>query len=210
MLDSAKPVFENCETMILQVAEIVLPLTFLYLLPYVTGPGEKPLIFISYSSMDERLVEKIKGAIDNKYRNKYDTWMAKFDMQGAPLTSMGENLDRASLVILCVSATYEASKYCLSEASMSFNGNKEMIVLIMKENYDPTRNKTLNPIVTLPMRISCFSDKHVEASLEKIFSEIENGIAKWFICIFMPYLLLFLFNKCHLSQLYGFVSHWRC
>ena len=142
--------------------------------------AERPLVFISYSSKQFDLVNKIKEAIDGHFGGRIETWMAAFDMYGAPLTAMGANLKRAAMVMMCVSSSYEASKYCLSEASMGFNANKEMLVLIMEEHYDPTNNETLNPIVTLPMRKECFSAKKIEAALPSIFKEIERGIENRF------------------------------
>ena len=108
-----------------------------------------------------------------------NTWMAASDMVGAPLEEMGENVRKASRVILCVSSTYEKSAYCMAEASMAMEYNKNMLVLIMEANYKPKNNPKLHPIVALPMRINCYNDEMLDASMEQIFREIEKGIGLW-------------------------------
>ena len=123
---------------------------------------------------------KLKGGIDSRLGNRYDTWMSYYNMQGAPLAAMGEYLKKASMVIMCVSFSYEKSEYCLAEASMAMSRNKKRLVLILEEGYDPTRNEILDPIVTLPMRIECSTDKMLENSMEKIIGEIEKGISQRF------------------------------
>ena len=97
---------------------------------------------------------------------------------------MGEYLRKASMVIMCVSSTYEKSEYCMAEACMAMSQNKNRLVLILDEDYDPTKNDTLEPIVARPMRIECTTDEMLENTMEKIFGEIEKGISQRF-----PFLL---------------------
>ena len=99
-------------------------------------------------------------------------------MVGAPLAAMGEYLEKASMVLLCVSSTYERSEYCMAEAAMSMYLNKKRLVLIMEDKYDPTKNKTLHPVVSVPMRINCFNANMLDASLIQILREIENAIGQ--------------------------------
>ena len=110
-------------------------------------------------------------------------------MVGSPLEAMGENVRKASMVILCVSSTYEKSAYCMAEACMAMEYNKNRLVLIMEENYTPKNNPKLHPIVAMPMRINCYNDKMLDDSLGQIFKEIENGTGlrsdAHYICIFI-------------------------
>ena len=106
--------------------------------------------------------------------------MAFYNMTGSPLTAMGEYLKKASMVIMCVSPSYEESEYCMAEASMAMEFKKKRLVLIMEDHYDPKNNITLHPIVALPMRIPCYNDQLLEGSMEQIFREIESGLAQRF------------------------------
>ena len=145
------------------------------------------MIFISYSSKQTERVMKLKSGIDTRHGNRYETWMSYYNMQGAPLTAMGEYLQKASMVIMCVSSSYERSEYCLAEACMAMERNKKRLVLILEKDYYPTRNNTLEPIVARPMRIECTTDEMLENYMEKIFGEIEKAIRERF-----PFLLLHL------------------
>ena len=118
----------------------------------------------------------LKGYIEDHFGNRVQTWMALADMTGAPVEAMGENVKRADMVIMCVSSAYEKSKYCISEACMAMEQNKNRLVLIMEQGYDPTRNSKMYPIVAEPMRINCYNDKLLTDNLEKIYKEIEKGI----------------------------------
>ena len=120
----------------------------------------------------------LKDAMDSHFANRYTTWMAAYQMVEAPLKEMAENLEKASMVILCVSRSYESSQYCLSEASMAYNDRKQMLVLIMEERYDIMANIFLKPIVSIPMRKNCSSKAVINANLEHIFMAIEKGIEK--------------------------------
>ena len=138
-----------------------------------TGHQTCGLIFISYSSKQAESALKLKCYIDSHFGPRVETWLAMSDMVGGPLEAMSDNVKRASMVILCLSSSYEKSEYCLAEACMAMEQKKNRLVLIMEDGYDPKNSSTLFPIVAQPRRIKCYNDKMLQESLELIYREIE-------------------------------------
>ena len=139
---------------------------------------ERKLIFISYSSKQTDPVQKIKRAIDGHLGNRYTTWMAIENMVGPPSTAMGVNVRDASLVILCLSSSYEQSEYCRAEAHLAMRFKKKRLVLVMEDKYDPMKNPTLSPILAEPRSFKCYNDELINSSIEKILLEIEQALGK--------------------------------
>ena len=102
--------------------------------------------------------------------------MAKYDMHGAPSTAMAEFVRKASLVMLCVSASYDESQYCRAEANMAMQLRKKLVVLVVDEKYDPMKSDKLFSILAEPMRINCCNDMQLVENTGKIFIEIEKAM----------------------------------
>ena len=140
--------------------------------------GATPLIFISHARGQVERAQKLESSIRNHFGNRVHTWLDAYHMVGDPLQAMGEYVRKATLVILCVSSTYEKSEYCMAEAGMAMELKKKRLVLIMEANYDPTKNPKLHSIISGPMRINCCNDQELEGSQGKIFKEIEKHICQ--------------------------------
>ncbi|MGH0132218.1 UNVERIFIED_CONTAM: hypothetical protein FKN15_021639, partial [Acipenser sinensis] len=64
-------------------------------------------------------------------------WMDVEHMAGSTLQAMAEAVEKAYVVVICISPKYKESPNCRTEAEYSFQLRKEMIPLMMQRNYKP-------------------------------------------------------------------------
>ncbi|KAJ8340432.1 hypothetical protein SKAU_G00350650 [Synaphobranchus kaupii] len=64
-------------------------------------------------------------------------WMDVEQMAGSTLQAMAEAVEKAYIVIICLSPKYKDSPNCRTEAEYTFQLRKEIIPLMMEQNYKP-------------------------------------------------------------------------
>ncbi|XP_072021923.1 uncharacterized protein [Amphiura filiformis] len=94
--------------------------------------GQHVMISYQWDVQDRMLLLK-----DKLQRAGYRVWMDVDKMEGSILQSMGEAVENAAVVLMCISSKYQNSISCRTEAEYAFKKNRSIIPL-MAENHDPT------------------------------------------------------------------------
>ncbi|XP_002733107.1 uncharacterized protein LOC100368265 [Saccoglossus kowalevskii] len=92
-------------------------------------------VMISYQWDVQKLMIKIKEQL---LKSGYRVWLDLDEMGGSTLQAMADAVEKASVVLVCVSQKYKDSPNCRVEAEYAFQQRKEIIPLLVDENYKPT------------------------------------------------------------------------
>ncbi|XP_077984441.1 uncharacterized protein LOC144439064 isoform X2 [Glandiceps talaboti] len=96
--------------------------------------GSSGHVMISYQWGCQRLTVKIK---DRLKAAGYNVWMDVEQMGGSTLEAMAGAVERAGVVLICMSEKYKDSPSCRSEAEYTYKLHKEFIPLRVQSGYSP-------------------------------------------------------------------------
>lgn len=89
-------------------------------------------IMISYQWSNQKTLIKIRDALKSQ---GYNVWLDIYNMSGSTLEAMAEAVEKASVVLICMSQKYKNSPSCRLEAEYAFQQGKTIIPLKMEKGY---------------------------------------------------------------------------
>ncbi|XP_070537112.1 uncharacterized protein [Ptychodera flava] len=92
-------------------------------------------VMISYQWDVQKLMIKVKKQLE---QNGFNVWMDLDQMGGSTLQAMADAVENAAVVLVCLSQKYKDSPNCRVEAEYAFQQRKEVIPLMVEENYKAT------------------------------------------------------------------------
>ncbi|KAK6476774.1 hypothetical protein HHUSO_G23263 [Huso huso] len=91
-------------------------------------------VMISYQWENQKVMLEVNKRLQSV---GIKVWMDVEHMAGSTLQAMAEAVEKAYVVVICISPKYKESPNCRTEAEYSFQLRKEMIPLMMQRNYKP-------------------------------------------------------------------------
>ena len=124
-------------------------------------------VMISYQWNSQEVLVEVKNRLQ---ASGYRVWMDLEQMGGSTLEAMAKAVENASVVLVCVSHQYKESPNCRSEAEYAYQLRKNIIPLMMQQNYKP--DGWLGMIVGTKLWIDLRNSFNVEAAIEKLKKEL--------------------------------------
>ncbi|XP_018619019.1 uncharacterized protein LOC108941064 isoform X1 [Scleropages formosus] len=133
----------------------------------VTGPPGH--IMISYQWNSQGTMLKVNRALQDA---GIKVWMDVEQMAGSTLQAMAEAVEKASVVLIGVSAKYKDSPNCRTEAEYTFELRKEIIPLMMEQNYKP--DGWLGALLGTKLWIDFSEQCNFEESIKQLIRDIKS------------------------------------
>ena len=124
-------------------------------------------VMISYQWDSQEVLVEVKNRLQ---ASGYRVWMDLEQMGGSTLEAMAKAVENASVVLVCVSHQYKESPNCRSEAEYAYQLRKDIIPLMMQQNYKP--DGWLGMIVGTKLWIDLRNNFNVEAAIGKLKKEL--------------------------------------
>ena len=124
-------------------------------------------VMISYQWDSQEILVEVKNRLQ---ASGYRVWMDLEQMGGSTLEAMAKAVENASVVLVCVSRQYKESPNCRSEAEYAYQLRKDIIPLMMQQNYKP--DGWLGMIVGTKLWIDLRNSFNVEAAIGKLKKEL--------------------------------------
>ena len=124
-------------------------------------------VMISYQWDSQEVMVEVKNRLQ---ASGYRVWMDLEQMGGSTLEAMAKAVENASVVLVCVSHQYKESPNCRSEAEYAYQLRKDIIPLMMQQNYKP--DGWLGMIVGTKLWIDLRNSFNVEAAIGKLKKEL--------------------------------------
>ena len=124
-------------------------------------------VMISYQWDSQEVLVEVKNRLQ---ASGYRVWMDLEQMGGSTLEAMAKAVENASVVLVCVSHQYKESPNCRSEAEYAYQLRKDIIPLMMQQNYKP--DGWLGMIVGTKLWIDLRNSFNVEAAIGKLTKEL--------------------------------------
>ena len=124
-------------------------------------------VMISYQWDSQEVLIEVKNRLQ---ASGYRVWMDLEQMGGSTLEAMAKAVENASVVLVCVSHQYKESPNCRSEAEYAYQLRKDIIPLMMQQNYKP--DGWLGMIVGTKLWIDLRNSFNVEAAIGKLKKEL--------------------------------------
>ncbi|XP_059157845.1 uncharacterized protein LOC131942130 [Physella acuta] len=91
-------------------------------------------VMISYNWGDQAKLIKIRDVLRS---HGFKIWMDIDNITGSSLQAMAEAVEKADVILMCMSEKYKNSLNCRSEAEYAFSLHKDIIPLMMQLQYTP-------------------------------------------------------------------------
>ena len=124
-------------------------------------------VMISYQWDSQEVLVEVKNRLQ---ASGYRVWMDLEQMGGSTLEAMAKAVENSSVVLVCVSHQYKESPNCRSEAEYAYQLRKDIIPLMMQQNYKP--DGWLGMIVGTKLWIDLRNSFNVEAAIGKLKKEL--------------------------------------
>ena len=124
-------------------------------------------VMISYQWDSQEVLVEVK---DRLQASGYRVWMDLEQMGGSTLEAMARAVENSSVVLVCLSHQYKESPNCRSEAEYAYQLRKDIIPLMMQQNYKP--DGWLGMIVGTKLWIDLRNIFNVEAAIGKLMKEL--------------------------------------
>ena len=124
-------------------------------------------VMISYQWDSQEVLVEVKNRLQ---ASGYRVWMDLEQMGGSTLEAMAKAVENASVILVCVSHQYKESPNCRSEAEYAYQLRKDIIPLMMQQNYKP--DGWLGMIVGTKLWIDLRNSFNVEAATGKLKKEL--------------------------------------
>ncbi|XP_050407920.1 uncharacterized protein LOC126823259 [Patella vulgata] len=126
-------------------------------------------VMISYQWADQKKLIQISQMLSEA---GYLVWMDIKDMEGSTLQAMADAVEKACVVLVCMSERYKESSNCRTEAEYAFTLKKPIIPLMMQRGYKP--NGWLGMILGAKLFVD-FSGKY---SFDDSFKNLSRQLGK--------------------------------
>ena len=124
-------------------------------------------VMISYQWDTQEVLVQVKNKLQ---ASGYRVWMDLEQMGGSTLEAMAKAVENSTVVLVCVSQRYKESPNCRSEAEYAYQLRKDIIPLMMQNNYKA--DGWLGMLVGTKLWIS-FQSKHViDSGVTKLIKEL--------------------------------------
>ena len=124
-------------------------------------------VMISYQWDAQEVLVQVKNKLQ---ANGYRVWMDLEQMGGSTLEAMAKAVENAAVVLVCVSQRYKESPNCRSEAEYAYQLRKDIIPLMMQNNYKA--DGWLGMLVGTKLWIG-FQSKHlIDSGVTKLIKEL--------------------------------------
>ena len=91
-------------------------------------------VMLSYNWDHQSVIKRINAALQGR---KYTVWIDIEKMQGSTVEAMSAAIEDAAVVVYGISKAYKESTNCRLEAQYAHQQEKEMVPLMMEEEYRP-------------------------------------------------------------------------
>ncbi|XP_052236326.1 uncharacterized protein LOC127848073 isoform X2 [Dreissena polymorpha] len=91
-------------------------------------------VMISYNWEDQKLIKNVRDILKS---NGYEVWMDIDCMHGSIFDAMSSGIEKAHVVLFCLSEKYKDSKNCRAEAEYADECRKRMVPLKTQRGYKP-------------------------------------------------------------------------
>ena len=126
-------------------------------------------VMISYQWDNQEVLIEVKNRLQ---ASGYRVWMDLEQMGGSTLEAMAKAVEDSSVILVCVSKKYKESPNCRSEAEYAYQLRKDIIPLMMQNNYRP--DGWLGMIVGTKLWIDFHSKCVIEEGLRKLKRELRG------------------------------------
>ena len=124
-------------------------------------------VMISYQWDAQEVLVQVKNKLQ---ASGYRVWMDLEQMGGSTLEAMAKAVESATVVLVCVSQRYKESPNCRSEAEYAYQLRKDIIPLMMQNNYKA--DGWLGMLVGTKLWIG-FQSKHlIDSGVTKLIKEL--------------------------------------
>ena len=128
-------------------------------------------IMFSYNHDSKDLVVQI---CDSLRQQGFRIWLDLDEMRGETLETMAQAIERASLVVICLTEKYKESANCQSEAQYAYRLNKPILPLVFQSKYKPTG--WLGMIVGTKFYID-FTKRNFDVNMTKLVEQVQTMIS---------------------------------
>ncbi|XP_054770490.2 uncharacterized protein LOC129278315 [Lytechinus pictus] len=132
-----------------------------------SGHGEEGHIMISYQHASQDRMLMVKSYLEEQ---GYNVWMDVDKMKGDILDSMAKAVQRAEVVLVCMSHRFKESQHCRTEATYAYTLNKAIIPLMLQDGFAP--EDWLGALMGMKRYYPVFSDDLMRQSLPDLIREL--------------------------------------
>ncbi|XP_072031677.1 uncharacterized protein [Amphiura filiformis] len=126
-----------------------------------------PHVMLSYQWSSQKRVLEIRDAL---VKAGYKVWMDVDKMKGNILTAMADAVEKAAVVVVCMTMKYKDSLNCRSEASYAYKHSKPIVPVILEEGYKP--DGWLGLFVGMQLYYELHSNELMEQNLPALIRDI--------------------------------------
>ncbi|XP_072031673.1 uncharacterized protein [Amphiura filiformis] len=126
-----------------------------------------PHVMISYQWDVQNRMIVLKNLLTSR---GYKVWMDIEKMEGNILAAMANAVEKAAVILICVSRKYKDSESCRTEASYAYKKRRAMIPLMMDDGYDP--DGWLGALIGVKLYFTMFSEDMVHKQLANVLQEL--------------------------------------
>lgn len=140
--------------------------------PGVSGVvGEGAQVMLSYNWDNQprviALAEKLKQA-------GIRVWLDVEQMEGSTMAAMADAVETSQVVVVCVSRKYKESSNCRLEGEYAYQKRKEIVPLMMEENY--AADGWLGALLGTKLWYDCTSDELMHRNIESAIAAIRKRL----------------------------------
>eukprot|EP00057_Strongylocentrotus_purpuratus_P020432 XP_011674906.1 PREDICTED: uncharacterized protein LOC105443453 [Strongylocentrotus purpuratus] len=126
-------------------------------------------IMISYQHASQEQMLRVKSYLEE---SGYNVWMDVDKMKGDILDSMAKAVQRASVVLVCMSRKFKESQHCRTEATYAYTLKKDIIPLMLQDQFTP--EDWLGALMGMKKYYPMFSDDRMKQCLPDLVSELSD------------------------------------
>ncbi|XP_030842406.1 uncharacterized protein LOC105439385 [Strongylocentrotus purpuratus] len=126
-------------------------------------------IMISYQHASQERMLQVKSYLEE---SGYNIWMDVDKMKGDILDSMAKAVQRASVVLVCMSRKFKESQHCRTEATYAYTLKKDIIPLMLQDQFTP--EDWLGALMGMKKYYPMFSDDLMRQCLPDLVSELSD------------------------------------
>ncbi|XP_041481648.1 uncharacterized protein LOC121428847 [Lytechinus variegatus] len=131
------------------------------------GHGEEGHVMISYQHASQDRMLLVKSYLEE---HGYHVWMDVDKMKGDILDSMAKAVQRAEVVLVCMSHRFKESQHCRTEATYAYTLNKAIVPLMLQDGFSP--EDWLGALMGMKRYYPVFSDDLMRQSLPDLIKEL--------------------------------------
>ena len=132
-----------------------------------TKEGSGNHVMISYQRDAQEIMIQVKNQLQ---ANGCRVWMDLEQMSGSTLETRAKAVENAAVVLICVSQRYKENPNCRSEAEYAYQLGKDIIPLMMEENYKA--DGWLGMLLGTKLCIGFQSKDNIDSGVTKLVKEL--------------------------------------